>query len=165
MIAGVNDETLRFIGEENVSFANLVTYLTALNLTRMRRHVPLPLLGLTAVAAAGRVQAIPNHLNGQQSAYLKRAVLHPVDWYPWGGQAFQRSKELNRPILLDVGAVRCPWCKLMDRDTYGNAETADYINQHFLAVKVDFDASPTLVAQLQRAQAILNRAGRDISAP
>jgi uncharacterized protein YyaL (SSP411 family) len=122
----------------------------------MRWHIPLLLLGLIAVAAAGRAQAIPNHLNGQRSAYLKRAVLQPVDWYPWGGQAFQRAKELNRPILLDVGAVWCPWCELMDRDTYGNAETADYINQHFVAVKVDFDASPTLVAQLQRAQAILN---------
>jgi thiol-disulfide isomerase/thioredoxin len=75
---------------------------------------------------------------------------------PLGAAAFGRAKELNRPILLDVGAVWCPWCDLMDRDTYTNAATADYINRHFIAVKVDFDASPKLVAQLQRAQAILN---------
>ena len=50
----------------------------------------------------------------------------------------------------------CPWCSLMDRDTYTNAATADYINQHFVSVKVDFDAAPELVAQLQRAQAVLN---------
>jgi hypothetical protein len=56
----------------------------------MRWHIPL-LLGLIAMAAAGRVQAIPNHLHGQQSAYLKPAVLQPVDWHPWGGQAFQRK--------------------------------------------------------------------------
>jgi uncharacterized protein YyaL (SSP411 family) len=97
-----------------------------------------------------------SHLDGESSPYLKRAISQPVDWYPWGAAAFRRAKELNRPILLDVGAVWCPWCDLMDRDTYTNAVTADYINQHFVAVKVDFDASPKLVAQLQRAQAILN---------
>jgi len=79
-----------------------------------------------------------------------------VDWYPWGAEAFKRAKELDRPILLDVGAVWCPWCGLMDRDTYTNPEIAEYLNQHFVAVKVDFDASPKLVAQLQRAQAVLN---------
>ena len=50
----------------------------------------------------------------------------------------------------------CPWCSLMDRDTYTNVATADYINQHFVSVKVDFDSAPELVAQLQRAQAVLN---------
>ena len=97
-----------------------------------------------------------NHLTGQNSAYLNRAAGQPVDWYPWGAEAFNRAKELDRPILLDVGAIWCPWCGLMDRDTYTNPKTADYINQHFVAVKVDFDALPKLVAQLQRAQAILN---------
>jgi hypothetical protein len=122
----------------------------------MGRNILLLLLSLICVAAATGAEPTPNHLNGQQSAYLKRAVLQPVDWYPWGAPAFQRAKELNRPIILDVGAVWCPWCALMDRDSYSNAETANYINQHFVAVKVDFDASPTLVVQLQRAQAILN---------
>lgn len=97
-----------------------------------------------------------NHLAGQNSLYLIRAAAQPVDWYPWSAEAFQHAKELNRPILLDVGAVWCPWCRLMDRDTYTDPETADFINQHFIAVKVDFDASPRLVAQLQRAQAVLN---------
>ena len=75
-----------------------------------------------------------------------------------GTHTFKRAKELHRPILLDVGAVWCPWCALMDRDTYTNVDTANYINQHFVAVKVDFDASPKLVAQLQKAQAVLNLA-------
>jgi uncharacterized protein len=91
----------------------------------------------------------------RQLAVPQAGCFPAVDWYPWGEAAFGRAKELNRPILLDVGAVWCPWCDLMDRDTYINAATADYINQHFVAVKVDFDASPKLVAQLQRAQAIL----------
>lgn len=121
----------------------------------MRWKIPLLLLGLIAVTAASYAQ-VPNHLGGQRSAYLKHAVLQPVDWYPWGGPVFQRAKQLNRPILLDVGAVWCPCCGLTDRDIYANAATANYINQHFVAVKVDFDASPALVAQLQRAQAVLN---------
>jgi len=85
-----------------------------------------------------------------------RAIDQPVDWYPWSEDAFARARALNRPILLDVGAVWCPWCELMDRDTYTDAKTAEYINQHFVSIKVDFDASPNLVAQLQRAQAFLN---------
>jgi uncharacterized protein len=122
----------------------------------MRKKVVVLLLGLISVVAAGSAQGSPNHLSGQESVYLKRAIFQPVDWYPWGRLAFQHARDLNRPILLDVGAVWCPWCSLMDRDTYTNAATVDYINQHFIAVKVDFDASPKLVAQLQRAQAILN---------
>jgi uncharacterized protein YyaL (SSP411 family) len=69
---------------------------------------------------------------------------------------FRNLLELDRPILDDVGAVWCPWCSLMDRDTYTNFATAEYINHHFVPIKVDFDAAPDLVAQLQRAQAILN---------
>jgi len=106
--------------------------------------------------AYARAQNNENHLAGATSPYLKRASGQPVDWYPWGSDAFNRAKDLKRPILLDVGAVWCPWCGLMDRDTYTNAGTAEYINQHFIAVKVDFDASPELVAQLERAQAVLN---------
>src|ERR1700693_4225710 len=122
----------------------------------MRKKVVVLLLGLISGVAAGSGQGSPNRLSGQESAYLKRAIFQPVDWYPCGTLAFQRARDLNRPILLDVGAVWCPWCSLMDRDTYTNAAAADYINQHFVPVKVDFDAAPELVARLQRAQAVLN---------
>ena len=114
------------------------------------------LIAFTLVGIDGARAAAANHLGRQSSVYLARAAGQPVDWYPWGAEAFQRTKELDRPILLDVGAVWCPWCGLMDRDTYTNPETAEYVNQHLVAVKVDFDASPQLVAQLQRAQAVLN---------
>src|SRR6266852_2523392 len=125
----------------------------------MRRNIFLLVLGLASMVFA-RAEGNSNHLSGQTSPYLKRAVSQPVDWYPWGVDAFQRARELNRPILLDVGAVWCPWCSLMDRDTYTNAATATYINQHFVSVKVDFDSAPELVAQLQRAQAVLNLPAR-----
>src|ERR1700751_4216332 len=122
----------------------------------MRRLFALAIVLSLVWTAAAPAQEKLNHLSGESSPYLKRAIAQPVDWYPWGAAAFGRAKELNRPILLDVGAVWCQWCDFMDRDTYINAATADYINQHFVAVKIDFDASPKLVAQLQRAKAILN---------
>ena len=122
----------------------------------MRGNIFLLVLSLASLVAACRAQGNSNHLSGETSPYLKRAVSQAVDWYPWGPEAFRRASELNRPILLDVGAVWCPWCSLMDRDTYTNVDTADYINQHFVSVKVDFDSAPELVAQLQRAQAVLN---------
>jgi len=121
---------------------------------------PARLLLLLLLMPGGVASAVgqtkPNHLAGEHSPYLRRAMNQPVKWYPWDKDAFERAEDLNVPILLDVGAVWCTWCSLMDRDTYTNVDTADYINQHFVAVKVDFDASPKLVAQLQQAQAVLN---------
>jgi uncharacterized protein len=113
-------------------------------------------LSILVLVIGTRAEEKPNHLAGEQSLYLSRASHQPVDWYPWGRDAFKRAAELNVPILLDVGAVWCPWCGLMDRDVYSRPETAAYLNQHFVAVKVDYDTSPKLVAQLQRAQAVLN---------
>ena len=133
-----------------------VTSLARLNLIGMGKNMFLLTLVLAGIVSSSQAHGNFNHLSGQTSQYLKRAVSQPVDWYPWGAGAFQRAKQLNRPILLDVGAVWCPWCSLMDRDTYTNTATADYINQHFVSVKVDFDVAPELVAQLQRAQAVLN---------
>ena len=115
--------------------------------------LPLVMLGFVASAVG---QTNRNHLAREQSRYLNRAMNQPVDWYPWGAEPFKRAKELHRPILLDVGAVWCQWCALIDRDTYSDVNTANYISQHFVAVKVDFDASPKMVAQLQQAQAVLN---------
>jgi thiol:disulfide interchange protein len=83
--------------------------------------LPLVTLGFVA-SAVGQIR--PNHLTGAHSPYLTRAMNQPVNWYPWGADAFKRAKELHRPILLDVGAVWCPWCILMDRDTYTNVDPA-----------------------------------------
>jgi Protein of unknown function, DUF255 len=86
--------------------------------------LPLVMWGLVASAAG---QTNPNHLAGEQSRYLSRGMNQPVDWYPWNAGTFKRAKELHRPIPLDVGAVWYLWCALMDRDTYTNVDTANYI--------------------------------------
>src|SRR5207247_1512775 len=61
----------------------------------------------------------PNRLAKETSTYLKGASHQPVDWYPWGEEAFRRAKELDRPILLDIGATWCHWCHVIDRESVG----------------------------------------------
>jgi len=113
------------------------------------------LLLAAALVFAGSAQP-GNHLGGQSSPYLKRAADQPVDWYPWGAEAFRRARQLDRPILLDVGATWCPTCDRMDRESYTRPEIAAYINANFVAVKLDYDARPRLTAKLERAHALKN---------
>src|SRR6266850_4010234 len=120
---------------------------------KLMNHVGLVLLMLVPPLSSAQNT---NHLKGQRSPYLQRAANQPVDWRPFGKEAFLEAQRLKRPILLDVGAIWCPWCSRMDRESYTVPETAAYINQNFIAVKVDYDTAGDLVAELQRAQAILN---------
>jgi uncharacterized protein len=84
------------------------------------------------------------------SAYLRGAREQTIDWYPWGEEAFEAAKRLNRPVLLDVGAVWCHWCHVMDEGTYSDDTVARLIGQHFIAVKVDRDANPEVDRRYQR---------------
>jgi uncharacterized protein YyaL (SSP411 family) len=75
----------------------------------------------------------------------------PIEWYEWGPEAFAKAKAADKPILLDIGAVWCHWCHVMDRESYENPKTAALINQHFIAVKVDRDERPDVDARYQAA--------------
>src|SRR5881398_2800386 len=92
-----------------------------------------------------------NRLSKETSTYLKGAAHQPVDWYPWGEEAFRRAKELDRPILLDIGATWCHWCHVIDRESYEDPDLAKVINEHFVAVKVDRDERPDIDARYQQA--------------
>ena len=89
-------------------------------------------------------------LAASSSAYLKGAREQPIDWYPWGEEAFEAARQLNRPVLLDVGAVWCHWCHVMDEGTYSDPEVARLVGRHFIAVKVDRDANPEIDRRYQR---------------
>src|SRR5213080_2750693 len=92
-----------------------------------------------------------NRLSKETSTYLKGASHQPVDWYPWGEEAFRRAKELDRPILLDIGATWCHWCHVIDRESYEDPDLAKSINDHFVAIKVDRDERPDIDARYQQA--------------
>ena len=108
---------------------------------------------------------MPNRLAGARSAYLKSAAHQPVDWYPWGDAAFDRARAEDKPILLDIGAVWCHWCHVIDRESYDNPETAAIINADFVAVKVDRDERPDVDVRYQNAvSAITGQGGWPLTA-
>ncbi len=92
-----------------------------------------------------------NSLTRASSAYLRSAMHQPIQWHEWGEEAFAKAQRENKPILLDIGAVWCHWCHVMDRESYENAETAEIINQQFIAVKVDRDERPDVDSRYQLA--------------
>jgi uncharacterized protein YyaL (SSP411 family) len=100
-----------------------------------------------------------NRLAKEASSYLRSAAHQPVDWHPWGPEAFERARREDKPILLDIGAVWCHWCHVMDGESYENAETARIINENFVAVKVDRDERPDVDARYQPAIAALSGGG------
>lgn len=100
-----------------------------------------------------------NGLAGARSAYLRSAMKQPVQWMEWGPEAFMRAVAEDKPVLLDIGAVWCHWCHVMDRESYEDAETARIINEHFIAVKVDRDERPDVDARYQAAVAAISGQG------
>ena len=92
-----------------------------------------------------------NRLTHETSAYLKSAAHQPIDWHPWGDEPFLLAARQNKPVLLDVGAVWCHWCHVMDRESYEDPEVAAIINNHFIAVKVDRDERPEVDRRYQGA--------------
>jgi len=101
-----------------------------------------------------------NRLAGTTSPYLQAAAHQPVHWFPWGEEAFRHAAELDRPILLDIGAAWCHWCHVMDRESYEDPELARFLNEHFVCIKVDRDERPDVDARYQRAvQAITGQGG------
>ncbi|HEY4380678.1 MAG TPA: thioredoxin domain-containing protein [Acidobacteriaceae bacterium] len=100
-----------------------------------------------------------NSLVGAASAYLRSAMNQPVGWMEWGQAAFDRAAEEDKPILLDIGAVWCHWCHVMDRESYEDGTTAEIINEHFVAVKVDRDERPDVDTRYQAAVSAISGQG------
>ena len=83
-----------------------------------------------------------NRLVFESSPYLRQHAGNPVDWYPWGEEAFSRAQELDRPIFLSVGYSTCHWCHVMERESFENEEIAKILREHFVAIKVDREERP-----------------------
>jgi uncharacterized protein len=100
-----------------------------------------------------------NQLEHAASSYLRSARHQPVRWNAWGEAAFARAQAEDKPILLDIGAVWCHWCHVMDRESYEDAEIAALINELFVAVKVDRDERPDVDARYQAAVSAISGQG------
>ena len=101
----------------------------------------------------------PNALVNASSAYLRSAMNQPTQWHQWGPEAFALAKAEDKPILLDIGAVWCHWCHVMDRESYESAGIAAILNAHFIPVKVDRDERPDVDARYQAAVAAISGQG------
>jgi len=85
---------------------------------------------------------MPNRLASETSPYLLQHAENPVDWYPWGDEAFARARKEDKPVLLSVGYAACHWCHVMEHESFEDAETAALMNERFVSVKVDREERP-----------------------
>lgn len=112
--------------------------------------LPLLLAGLfgstagwaTAEAANATTDREPNRLIHEKSPYLRQHAYNPVDWYPWGDEAFAKARAENKPIFLSIGYSTCHWCHVMADESFADEATAAIINEHFVAIKVDREERP-----------------------
>lgn len=102
---------------------------------------------------------MPNRLSVLTSPYLKQHENNPVDWYPWDAEALERAKREDKPILLSVGYSSCHWCHVMAHESFENAETAAFMNAHFVNIKVDREERPDIDQMYQWVVQIMGRSG------
>ena len=100
-----------------------------------------------------------NRLVLESSPYLLQHAHNPVNWYPWGEEAFADARRLGRPILLSIGYSTCHWCHVMEEESFEDIEIATFMNEHYVAIKVDREERPDLDAIYMAAVQILNGRG------
>src|SRR5271170_3391271 len=100
-----------------------------------------------------------NRLKNSASPYLRSAAHQPIDWNEWGEEAFAKARAEGKPVLLDIGAVWCHWCHVIDRESYENPEIAAMINNLYIPVKVDRDERPDVDARYQSAVSAISGQG------
>ncbi len=104
-------------------------------------------------------QEFTNHLIHESSPYLKQHAHNPVDWYPWGAEALERARQLDRPIFLSIGYSACHWCHVMEHESFEDPEIARILNDHFVSVKVDREERPDLDQIYMTAVTLLTQHG------
>jgi uncharacterized protein YyaL (SSP411 family) len=103
---------------------------------------------------------MPNRLAGASSPYLLQHADNPVDWYEWGDEAFAEARRREVPVLLSVGYATCHWCHVMAHESFEDEQTAHYMNEHFVSVKVDREERPDVDrVYMDAVQAMSGRGG------
>src|SRR5690349_22642364 len=83
-----------------------------------------------------------NRLAHEKSPYLLQHAHNPVDWFPWGAEAFDKARRDNKPIFLSIGYSTCHWCHVMERESFENERIAEILNRSFIPIKVDREERP-----------------------
>jgi uncharacterized protein len=106
-----------------------------------------------------------NHLATETSPYLLQHKENPVDWYPWGPEALERARAEDKPILLSIGYSSCHWCHVMERESFEDSDTAAYMNEHFVPIKVDREERPDVDAiYMEAVQGMTGHGGWPLTA-
>ena len=100
-----------------------------------------------------------NRLIIEASPYLNQHAHNPVNWYPWGDEAFETAKRLGRPVLVSIGYSTCHWCHVMEEESFDNPDTARILNSGFIAIKVDRESRPDIDAIYMSAIHALGQSG------
>ncbi len=100
-----------------------------------------------------------NRLLLESSPYLQQHAHNPVNWYPWGDEAFEAARALDRPVLVSIGYSTCHWCHVMEEESFDNPETAQYLNENFIAIKVDREVRPDVDEIYMTAIQAMNQRG------
>ena len=101
----------------------------------------------------------PNRLANETSPYLLQHAYNPVDWYPWGEEAFAKASTEDKPVFLSIGYSACHWCHVMERESFENEEIARYLNEHYVSIKVDREERPDLDQIYMSAVQLITRRG------
>jgi len=106
--------------------------------------VPVQGVWMAANHPQERKVSMSNHLKNATSPYLLQHAENPVDWYPWCGEAFERARREDKPVFLSIGYSTCHWCHVMAHESFENRATAEILNRHFIAIKVDREERPDI---------------------
>ena len=104
-------------------------------------------------------QSFSNHLINESSPYLLMHAHNPVDWYPWGQEAFDKAKKENKPLIISIGYAACHWCHVMEKESYSDTAVARLMNENFVAIKVDREERPDVDQVYMNAAQLLNGNG------
>src|SRR5918993_797320 len=102
---------------------------------------------------------MPNQLIHETSPYLLQHAHNPVDWYPWGEEAFEKARRENKPVLLSIGYSACHWCHVMAHESFEDEQIAQLMNEHFVNIKVDREERPDLDQIYMNAVQLMQRHG------
>lgn len=111
------------------------------------------------IKAEKNIHGKPNKLINESSLYLRQHAYNPVDWHPWGDEALEKAKNENKPLLISIGYSSCHWCHVMEHESFSDQEVADFMNQHFVNIKIDREERPDLDQIYMEAVQLLHGQG------